>query len=140
MADISMRHAIPLTDVTALRGKRPWLVDSWVLTCVAAAALIGAGRLTQAFAERFSGEPRWFYAVAALASVGFAVVATAALMMLAYLVEIARLWDGHMGYRGGRLPWEQHPVLVFFGAWLFFWVMVVSRDISRRWRNIQDGL
>ncbi len=132
LANISTRHGVTISDLTALRGQRPLVVDALVLASTMAGLVIVVWRLTPVVAEKFADVPAWLLAVSTLLSVVCGIIATATLTLLAHAVEIARLWDGHMSYRNGRLPWEQHPFLTFAGIFVLFWTVAVSRLLTVR--------
>ena len=70
--------------------------------------------------------------IGVLSSVLSGVAAVGILTLFAHIIEIVRLWDGHISYRGGRLPWEQHPLPVFFAALAMFWAVTVSLQSRAR--------
>ena len=56
----------------------------------------------------------WRLAVGVIA-LALSAIGAFALNLFGYAVETGRLWDAHISYRAGRLPWEQHPLMVGVG-------------------------
>ena len=126
--EIAVRHDVALDALSAMRGRRPLLLD--VAVFVAFAVLIRAALRSMfgALDERLGDSRGAWVATTAVLILVMSVVGTFALNLFGYGVEIVRLWDGHISYRAGRLPWEQHPFAVGLGLM----ILSVAVSLTRR--------
>jgi hypothetical protein len=109
LAAVAIRHNVAIEDLSAMRGERPVAVDAILLIVFGAVFVWFTSMVVDQLSSRLSDLQPWIWqlsvVVLALATAGAGLVA---LNLLATTLEIARLWDGHMSYRAGRLPWERH--------------------------------
>lgn len=122
LAAVAGRHNLNFAEVVQLRGKRPVGVDVGVLMVFSVFFVTGVQRVCGVLVDRVSRASVWHWVAGVMAAVAAGSVAVGGLTMLGLAVETVRLWDFHMSYRAGRLPWEQHRSLVFVFSFMVFWI------------------
>jgi hypothetical protein len=136
LTQIADRHQVSPAAVTAMRGQRPFFVDLAVFTTFAALLIGVSGSLTLTVDERLDDAVVLRHLAVATGATVLSLVGTAALILFGYAVETIRLWDGHISYRAGRLPWERHPVLA---AVALFTACALGSAMKRSGRASRDG-
>jgi hypothetical protein len=130
LAGVALRHNVAIEQLVAMRGERPVAVDGLVLIGAGALfiwfARLAATRLAHRLADQHPLILRVSVMVLAAAAAGAGLVA---LILVAHILEIVRLWDGHMSYRTGRLPWERHFEWVLAAGFATFCVTAWSRRL-----------
>ena len=127
LAGVAARHSVAIDDLAAMRGERPVAVDALVLIASGALfiwfARLVADRLSNRLADQHPLVGQLSVVVLALAAASTGMVA---LTLAGHAVEIVLLWDGHMSYRTGRLPWERHFEWVLAAGFTTFCVTAWS--------------
>lgn len=136
---VARGHAVQPLEVRAALAHRPLAPDVTVLVaCAIIYALVAhgvVGRVSHNFP--WSGGTDSVAAVAA--TIGAAVVVSVLAVMvgewLAISIEIARVGNGHLSYRTGRVPWTHHRTALFAAGTVLFLLVAMRRHLTEDGRS-----
>lgn len=113
---IARSHHVSSEQVRqAVWHRRVWLDAAVILTFAALYGVASIGVVRRIFRSGL-GDERWVVlpaVVAASAVVSFAGVLLGGVW--SGLIEVLRVGNGHLSYRGNRIPWGQHTLATFVG-------------------------
>ena len=122
---VGQRHGVSPERVREAAAHRGWTFDAATLGTLAVLYVFVASRVIRRITRGSLGTS----AVAALFALAFASLAVAVVgfgagSVWSGIAEAIRLGNGHASYRVGRIPWRQHPLLMFGASLVLFWLIV----------------
>jgi hypothetical protein len=133
-SEIASRHGIHSEQVAGAIGRRDGRLDALFLLLFVALYGLVANGAARRLLERFPQDEPW---PAVISTAAAAIFASAAAVIVgglgSMIVEMVQLGDAHLSYRAGRLPWQQHWLLLFLGGVMVFCCIAVAV----RWREGQ---
>jgi len=124
---VAREHGVTVDRVRQSLQERPKLFDLSVLFSFAG-LLAAAAYLIRRWAVRWD----WPAVMTVYVS---AVLAAAGVLLLdvwSGTMEDLRIGNGHLSYRGERIPWLHHRLLLFAGFALLSWAVTM---LGRRWSS-----
>jgi hypothetical protein len=130
-AIVGRRHGVSPDQVREAAGHRGWTFDVLTLGVLAVFYGIVASRVIRRITAGSLGTS----AVAAtlalvVASLALAIVGFGAGSVWLGIAETIRLGNGHASYRAARVPWRQHPLLMFGASLGLFWLIVAYHSCN----------